>query len=148
MPLSRCRYATSVLRGGGKKARFGGKGRSRAYHLDLEQRFIAVVEQISRLAPVDSDDAEKQLPAQAQSHWRRRLVDHDLDAVFQVRRDAFLLGELALHIGREPDAGQRPRLGEQRVRVEHGDAVVVMDGASCPASAGCRAVSRSRKRVC
>jgi hypothetical protein len=86
-----------------------------SYHLDLEQSFVAVIQQVAGLPPVYPYDTQKQLPAQPQCHWRRILVDKHLNAVVETGLNAVLLGEFALHVGGEPDAGQRPRLGEQSV---------------------------------
>lgn len=82
------------------------------YHLDLEQSFIAIIQQIARLPSVDAYNAQEQLSTESQSHWRRILVHEHLNAVVEAGLHAVLLGEFALHVGGEPDASQRPRLGE------------------------------------
>lgn len=86
-----------------------------SYHLDLEQSFVAVIQQVASFPPIYAHDTEQQLATQAQSHWRRVLVDEHLYAVIETGLDAVFLGKFALHVGGEPDAGQRPRLGEQGV---------------------------------
>lgn len=48
----------------------------KAYHLDLEQCLIAVIQEVFRLPAVDTNDAEEQLAAEPQSHDLDFLV-HD-----------------------------------------------------------------------
>lgn len=97
------------------------------HHLDLHQGFIAVVKQVSCLAAVDSDDAEEQLAGQPQRHWCLAGCDDLLDTLGEVGLQDVLLGQLALQVGRQPDAGQRPGLLEERLGIEHGrDGVAAM----------------------
>lgn len=39
-----------------------------AYHFDLEESFVTVVEEVFCLSAVDSDDTQKKLTAEPQSH--------------------------------------------------------------------------------
>lgn len=95
------------------------KGRY-AYHFDLEQCLVAVVQQIPGLSAVYSDDTEKQLASHSESHWGLRRHDNLLNALCEVRLKDVLLGQLALQVCRQPDPGQGPGLLEEFLRIEHG----------------------------
>lgn len=90
-----------------------------AYHLDLHEGFIAVIEQITRFPAVDSDDAEEQLAAQSQRHRRLVGLDNGLDTVFDVGLQNVVLRELALQVRRQPYSGKGPCLRQKGLRVEH-----------------------------
>lgn len=90
------------------------------YHLDLHHGFIAVIQEVTRLALIDSDDTKQKLSTQSQGHGRLVRRDDGLDAVCDIGLEDMVLGELALEVGGEPDAGERPALLEERLRIEHG----------------------------
>lgn len=90
------------------------------YHLDLQQRLIAVIQEISGLAAIDPDDTEEQLACHPQSHGSLCRHNDLLHALGEVRLQNMLLGQLALQVGRQPDAGQRPGLLKEFFGVEHG----------------------------
>lgn len=77
------------------------------YHLDLHECFIAVVEEITGLAAVDSDDAEQELATETEGE--RRIVggDDGIDTVLQIVLQDLYLGDLALLVGGQPRLGQR-----------------------------------------
>ena len=89
------------------------------YHFDFHQRFVAVFEKIPRLSAVNSNDSEKQLPAQAQRHRRLALVDNGAHSGLNIRLQSLLFRHSALDVGREPDPGQRPCFRKQGLRVKH-----------------------------
>lgn len=92
----------------------------RAYHFDLHHGFVAVIQKVTRLALVDPDDTEQELSTQTQGHRRLVRGDDGLDAVCDIGLEDMVLGQLALQVGRQPDAGERPALLEERLRIEHG----------------------------
>jgi hypothetical protein len=93
------------------------------YHLKLEQRFVTIIEKIPRLSAVDPHDTEEKLSRQTKSHGSLSLVDDGIDTGLDVRLHDIVLGELALEIGSEPYSSQRPGLGQESLRVEHGEPV-------------------------
>lgn len=80
---------------------------SKTYHLYLHQGFIAVVEEVSGLATIDSDDTEQELAAEAEGEWCLAGGDDSIDTVLQVVLQHLYLGHLALLVSREPRLGQR-----------------------------------------
>ena len=92
------------------------------YHLDLHQCFIAVVQKVTRLAAINSDDTQEQLATEAKSQWYLGS-DNGLNTVVNVGLQDLLLGDLALYVGRQPDPGQSPVPLEEGSRIEHGDGV-------------------------
>lgn len=89
------------------------------HHLDLHHCFIAVVEEVARLALVDSDHTKQELTAQAESHGGLVWCDDGLNAVGDIGLENVVFGQLALEVGRHPDAGERPALLEQICGIEH-----------------------------
>jgi len=89
------------------------------YKLQLDKRLGAVVEQIAGLAVVNADNAKEQLSGNAQGERGLCGSDDGVDAVAEVGLQDGLLGELALHVGGHPDAGQRALGQKQLARVKH-----------------------------
>lgn len=92
-----------------------------AYHLDLHQSFVAIVQQVAGLAAVDADNTEQQLAAKTEGE--RRIIagsDDGVDTVLEVVLKNLDLGDLALLVGREPCLGQGAGGAEERARPEHG----------------------------
>ena len=86
-----------------------------ADHLYLHHCFVAVVQQVARFALIDPDNAKQQLTTQSQSH--RRLVRRydGLHAVCDIGLEDVIFRKLALEVGREPHASQRPAALQQRL---------------------------------
>lgn len=91
------------------------------HHLDFHESFIAIVEQIPCFAAVDSHDAQQQLAAQPERHWRLTLVNNRIHAAFDVRLKDVGFGELALDVGGKPNSSQGPGFGQQGLGVKHVD---------------------------
>ena len=89
-------------------------------HPDLDERLIAVGEQVLGLARVDAHDAEQQVAGRAQRELHARLDDR-LHAAADVRLEDVRLSQLAVPVSGKPDARQRALLAEHKVRVEHRD---------------------------
>lgn len=89
------------------------------YLFDVGKRHARILKQIAGFSAVDASDTEKKLATQSKGHRCGALIDHNLDALANIRRDAILLGQLALQIGGKPDASQRPRLGQKGVGIKH-----------------------------
>jgi hypothetical protein len=56
----------------------------RAHHFDLQQSFITIVQQVTGLSAVNSDNSKKKLSTQTKSHGSRTSIDHDLYAVLEI----------------------------------------------------------------
>lgn len=65
-------------------------------HLDLEEGLIAVIEQITSLAAIDSNDTEQKLTAQSQSHGSLVWGNYGIYTVGKIGLKNMMLGELAL----------------------------------------------------
>jgi len=102
------------------------------HNLDLRQRLLRVIHQIFDLPSVDLRDTEQQLPTQPQGHGSVvAALAHDVsDIGLKVGGEDILLGELALQVGSEPDASQRPCFGEESLGIEHaGGGLIEVDAA-------------------
>lgn len=91
------------------------------HHLDLEQGLIAVVQKVARLATVDADDTQQQMTAQSESHGGLVGINDIFHILLEVGLQHIGLGQFALEIRSDPDAGQRPGLLQQRLGIEHCD---------------------------
>jgi hypothetical protein len=80
-------------------------------HLDLGQSIGAVVHQILGLARVNARYAQQQLAGETQGNGDDFDVDDGLDGFGYRRLEQQRLCELALQMGRQPDAGQWSFLG-------------------------------------
>ena len=55
------------------------------YHLNFHQSFVAIIEQITRLSTINSDNAEEKLAAKAERHRCLTLVNDCADTTLDVR---------------------------------------------------------------
>lgn len=88
------------------------------YHLDFEQGFVAIVQKVTCLSAIDPHHTQEELPTQAQGHWRLP-IHNGAHTTLDVGLQDMCLGEFALEVGREPDASQRPGLGQKCLGIEH-----------------------------
>jgi hypothetical protein len=92
------------------------------YHLHHYPNLVTIIEQVTRLALINSNNTKQQLTAQTQGYRGLTRRDNGVYTVGDIGLQNVFLGELALEVGRKPDAGERPTLLEQSLGVEH-DAV-------------------------
>lgn len=59
------------------------------------------------------------MTTQTQGHWRLVWVNDRIDRVLDAGLQNVGFRELALQVGREPDSGQRPCLGQECLRIKH-----------------------------
>lgn len=74
-----------------------------------------------RLPTVDAHETNEKLSTQTKGHWRLSIVDDFIDIVLDVLLENVVLVQLLLAIGSQPDLGKRASLGQQGLRIEHGD---------------------------
>lgn len=96
-------------------------------HLDFDERFVAVGEQVFRFAGIDADDAEKEVARGAEGHLHFRLEDA-VDRFLDVRLEDVGFGQFFVPMSRQPDAGQGALFGQHKMCVEHGDGALAGTG--------------------
>lgn len=79
-----------------------------AHHFYLHHGLVAIIEQVTRLALINSDNTKQKLTRKTESHWRLIRRDDSFDAVCDIGLQDVILGEFALKVGRKPDPGQGP----------------------------------------
>ena len=109
-------------------ARLSGEA-SILYHLNLQQRFIAIIKKIFCFAAVDTDDSKEQLATETQSHdlhllshygsYRRSAreshsarSDIRTNRLFNVSLQRLRLGQFPLHVGGQPYFRERTAAGQ------------------------------------
>lgn len=87
-------------------------------HLNLDERFVTIGQQILSLTGIDPHDSEQQMPGSTQGQLDLGLHDA-IDGLLDVCFEDVRLGNLFIPMGCQPNSGQRALFGQHNVSVEH-----------------------------
>ena len=87
-------------------------------HLDLDERLVAVRQEVLGLPAVDPHHAKQQVARGPECHLNLGL-ENAVNALFDVGLEDVGLGELLVPVGSQPDPGEGALLGQDEMGVKH-----------------------------